>query len=280
MTRFPTDAEYLIFTVDRGRYGIPCLEVVSVMDIPACTLMPHMPRDVRGVMPFRGRSIPLLDLRVSFGARARLEETEELVTTMGQRKQDHINWLNKLKDEVYGGKPITVQTDPHKCAFGKWYDQFHSDNANLAAYMRRFDTPHQGIHRVAIEAAELLRMKQNDQARDLVQRTETGVLIRLLELFDGIADQVRKYLLEYAIILQVDGELFAVTVDDINLFSRLTRIEYPMPAGTSSHPSSLVQALGRYRAEIDAEEQDVLLLDMARITLPGSDQILAAQERL
>ncbi|MEO5331100.1 MAG: chemotaxis protein CheW [Magnetococcus sp. YQC-5] len=263
--RFPQDAEYLVFTVNQGRYGILYSDVVSVMDMPACTLVPHMPADVRGVIPFRGGSIPLFDLRVSFGAQARSAETEELVATMGLRKQDHINWLHKLKDEVHGSKPITVQTDPHKCAFGKWYDQFQSDNLNLSAYMHRFDIPHKEIHQVAVEAAALIKNGQEQQARELVQRTESGVLLRLLELFDGIAGQVRRYLLEYAILLQVGGDVFAMAVDDINFFSRLNQIEYPLPSGSATHDSDLVQALGRYREEGSSEDKDVLLLDMTLI---------------
>ena len=263
-TRFPLDVEYLVFTVNQGRYGVPCFDVVSVMDMPTCTLVPHLPPDVRGVIAFRGGNIPLLDLRVCFGARARLVETEELITTMAQRKQDHINWLAKLKDEVQNGKPITVQTDPHKCAFGKWYDQFQSDNINLTSYMNRFDAPHQAIHRVGIEAGTLCQAGHDTAARALLQRTEAGELARLIELFDGIAEQVRKYLLEYAIILQVGGELFAVAVDDINFFSQLTHIEHPLPSGSSAGASGLVQALGRYREEGNGAEKDVLLLDMTQ----------------
>ena len=266
-TRFPKDAEYLVFTVNQGRYGILYSDVVSVMDMPECTLVPHMPTDVRGVIPFRGGNVPLFDLRVCFGDQARGAETEELVNTMALRKQDHINWLNKLKDEIHGDKPITVQTDPHKCAFGKWYDQFQSDNLNLSAYMRRFDTPHKEIHRVAVDAEAMINSGQSQQARALVERTETGVLQRLLELFDGIAEQVRKYLLEYAIILQVGGEVFAMAVDDINFFSRLNQIEYPLPTSSASHDSDLVQALGRYREEGSSEDKDVLLLDMTLLSM-------------
>lgn len=263
---FPKDVEYLVFTVDHNRFGVPHFDVVSVMDMPPCTLVPHMPSTVRGVIAFREHNIPLFDLRLCFGAEPHGIETETLVTTMEQRKQDHINWLNKLKDEVFHNKPITVQTDPHLCAFGKWYDRFQSNNMNLTAYMRRFDQPHKEIHQVAVTAAQLIGQGQTAQAQALVHATENGVLVRLLELFDGIGDQVRKYLLEYAIVLQVDGELFAVAVDDINFFSRLTQIESHLPPGLITHQSDLVQALGRYRAEGQSEERDVLLLDMNQIT--------------
>ena len=266
-TRFPQHAEYLVFTVNQGQYGVPHFDVVSVMDIPACTIVPHLPSDVRGVIAFRDGNIPLFDLRVCFGTKARTEETDALIETMGLRKQDHINWLRKLKEEVMNDKPITVQTDPHKCAFGKWYDRFECDNANLNAYMRRFDEPHKAIHHVAVDAEKLIRNGDLQGSHDLIDRTESGLLMRLMELFDGIAEQVRKYLLEYAIILQVEEEMFAIAVDDINFFSRLNHIEHPLPAGIAASGSDLVQALGRYASEGNTMEKDVLLLDMRRVAL-------------
>ena len=101
----------------------------------------------------------------------------------------------------------------------------------------------------------------------MLYRTESGLLLRLIELFDGIGDQVRKYLLEYAIILNVHGNLFAIAVDDINFFSRLNHIEHPLPPGLAGNGSDLVQALGRYQEEDNTEEKDVLLLDMTRLAM-------------
>ncbi|MEO5377512.1 MAG: chemotaxis protein CheW [Magnetococcus sp. DMHC-6] len=273
MALFPLDVEYLVFTVNQSQYGVPYFDVVSVMDIPNPTAIPHQPLEMRGVIPFREGSIPLFDLRVCFGLKARTQETEELITTMAQRKQDHINWVNNLKKEVLNNLPITVQTDPHKCAFGKWYDQFHSDNANLAAYMLRFDAPHKQIHAVGTEITKLQNSGDYIACHTLLHRTENETLVRLLELFDGIADQVRKYLLEYVIIFDKQGTLFGIVVDDINFFSLLLHIEHPLPHGLTSSGSDLIQALGRYRQD-GGGERDVLLLDMERL-LHQYDKIAA-----
>lgn len=264
-TAFSLDTEFLVFTANQSRYGVPHLNVVAVMDVPEHTSVPYMPPQMRGVIPFQGHSIPLFDLRLCFGEQPRLKETEELVNTMSLRKLDHINWLNKLKDEVLGNKPITVQTDPHKCAFGKWYDTFHTDNMNLHAYMKRFNEPHQQIHQVAVDATALIAKGQTQQAHDLVYRTESGVLMRLIELFDGIAGQIRQYLLEYAIVFNVNDDLFAMSVDDINFFSRLQHIESPVPTGVTNGEYDFIQAIGRYREDSDQQEKDILLLDVSRI---------------
>lgn len=271
---FSEESEYLVFTVNQSRYGIPHVNVVSVLDAPDHTAVPHMPPEVRGVIPFREGNVPLFDLRVHFGWTPRDEETRGLIETMAQRKQDHINWLTKLKEEVHGRQEISVQTNPHKCAFGKWYDRFESDNLNLNNYMQRFDAPHREIHQVAVEAGALVRGDRWEEAEHLIQLTEHGVLARLIELFDGIEDQVRKYLWEYAIILQDDGNLFSIVVDDINFFSRLNHVEHPLPSGVTMGGDNLVQALGRYREEGCDEEQDILLLDIAR--LAGEESLESA----
>ncbi|MBF0383571.1 MAG: chemotaxis protein CheW [Magnetococcales bacterium] len=262
---FPKDDNYLIFTVHQSQYGVSHVKVVSVLDMPQLTVIPKMPMEMRGVIPFREGSVPLFDLRVAFGSKSRLQETAELIETMALRKQDHINWLNKLKDEVMGDKPITVQTNPHLCVFGKWYDNFTSDNTNLKNYMNRIDEPHKQIHGVAIEAEKLLKSGRIGEAHEVVHNAEKGTLARLIGLFDGIESVVREYLLEYAIVFDVEGQLFAIAVDDINLFCKLDHIESPLPSGVVSSENDLVQALGLYQEEGHAEGKDVLLLDIARL---------------
>ncbi len=260
---FSSEIEYLVFTVMGTRYGVPHFDVVSVSDIPQSTRIPHMPPDMRGVIPFREGNIPLFDLRVRFGEKARTMETAELVETMAQRKQDHINWLNKLKSEVLEGHPITVQTVPTKCAFGKWYGQFQSDNAQLSAYMARFDQPHQRIHRVAVDAEKLIQAGQKSKAEDIVHEAEKGILSGLMTLFDGVEDLVRRYLMEYSIVVNCEGRRFAIAVDDINFFSPLQEVQYPLPANAIGGGNDLVQAIGRHQEGSDDQMKDVLLLDMS-----------------
>ncbi|MBF0186119.1 MAG: chemotaxis protein CheW [Magnetococcales bacterium] len=258
------DQKYFIFTVDQIQYGIACNEVVTVTDMPSCTVIPHLPAEVRGVIPFQEENIPVLDLRLCFGLPSRLAEINELINTMALRRQDHLNWMGKLKNELNNQQPISVQTNPHKCAFGQWYDQFESSNFNLAAYMKCFDVPHQAIHRVAVEVTAFLDQGQYQKAQELVARTEGGVLLRLIELFDGIEERVSKYLMEYCIVLQHDAQRFAITVDDLNAFCRLSRCG-PLPGAASRQESELIQAIGFYHAEGQSAEQNVLLLESQSI---------------
>ncbi|MBF0124290.1 MAG: hypothetical protein HQL60_03000 [Magnetococcales bacterium] len=131
--------------------------------------------------------------------------------------------------------------------------------------MQHFNEPHQRIHRIAVDAQQLIHANKNQDAHRLVQTEEQDVLMGLLALFDGIEEIVHRYLLEYAIVFETREEIFAVAVDDINLFCRINEIQYPMPDGVVSGSTSLVQAVGRYQPEVSQQERDVLLLDMRQL---------------
>lgn len=262
--KFSLDSDYLVFTINGTPYGVTSQDIVSVVDMLECTHIPDSPLEMRGVIPFREGNLPLFDLRVFLGFKGRNLEINELVETMGMRKQDHINWVNKLKDEVFNDKPISVQTNPHLCAFGKWYDQYRSDNSNLNNYMARFDAPHKAIHAIGIQASSLVQAGNKDEAIKLLHATEKGLLVSLIELFNGIGDLVQRYLLEYVVVFSSGETQFAMAVDDIRFFSRLDHIEYPLQSNITGGSTDVVQAIGRYRMENSDELTDVLLMDVSR----------------
>ncbi|MBF0340504.1 MAG: chemotaxis protein CheW [Magnetococcales bacterium] len=258
-----SDVEYLVFTANQHRYGVAHHHVVSIIDVPEHTEMPGMPPEVRGVIVHQGKSIPLFDLRVCFGERPRLLEIQDLVQTLMQRKQDHINWLAQLKSEVLSAKPITVQTNPDLCAFGQWYNRFTTDNLNLRAHMQFFDAPHRQIHHIAEETAALLLTGETEEAKNLIHITEKGALIRLLELFDGLATQIHTYLLEYAIIIGVNDIRFAVATDKINFFGSLHPIEQLVPDEVQNR-YDFIHSVGHNKNDEKNTGKPILLLDMER----------------
>ncbi|MCP4704959.1 MAG: chemotaxis protein [candidate division Zixibacteria bacterium] len=77
---------------------------------------------------------------------------------MVQKEVDHLNWANKvvtlLTDEET--TKLNVQTDPHKCAFGKWYygeGRKHAEELvpELTAILAELEVPHRHLHKSAIE---------------------------------------------------------------------------------------------------------------------------------
>ncbi len=104
---------------------------------------------IRGVMEFRNGVIPLADMRILMGIRSIQAEEKEFMDMLEGRKQDHINWVETLRQSVLNGSAFVLATDPHKCAFGRWYDNYETDNATIRFYLNKIDEPHQALHACA-----------------------------------------------------------------------------------------------------------------------------------
>ena len=63
--------DVLTFEVDRARYAVHVGDVVELLRATAVVPLPKAPAVVRGAIDYRGLVVPVLDLRVRFGAPAR-----------------------------------------------------------------------------------------------------------------------------------------------------------------------------------------------------------------
>ena len=255
----PSEMEYLVFSSAEQLFALPANDVLRIMDAPVCTAIPLTESHVRGVIDVESETIPLLDLRIRLGHRSLPAEMDDLIKLIAARRQDHVNWLTKLKDAVSHDQEITVQTDPHKCNFGLWYDRFTTNSSNFASYMKRFDGPHKAVHNVAIRAKELMQSGRTAQAKDLIHETESTVLKGLLTLFDGFEEQLKRHTHEYAVVLRRPGGTFALAVDALVVFDRFTKIFEELPAMLNDGRDRFITGLGRLT--IGGEMRDVLILD-------------------
>ena len=75
--------------------------------------------------------------------------SRELGNMLTEREKDHIEWVQALEDSLLNDTPFVKAKDPHKCAFGQWYDTFKSRDETLMEALSEFDKPHTQIHSLA-----------------------------------------------------------------------------------------------------------------------------------
>jgi len=81
MSTTPSSAgeqEYLTFTLGQEHYGVDILKVQEIRGWEPLREMHDVPPCIKGVLDFRGRIIPIIDLRIRFG----VEPVEYLSTTV------------------------------------------------------------------------------------------------------------------------------------------------------------------------------------------------------
>ncbi len=72
------EQEYLTFTLGQEQYGVDILKVQEIRGWETLREMHDVPSCIKGVLDFRGRIIPIVDLRIRFG----VEPVEYLPTTV------------------------------------------------------------------------------------------------------------------------------------------------------------------------------------------------------
>lgn len=256
----PTDdVDYFVFSVKDYLLALPYFNITQIVDSPSCTTVPSLPSYVRGVIDFMGKPIPLIDTRIRLSLKSRQEEVTDLVNTFLQRKQDHLNWISRLKDAVENDKDITVEKNPHKCAFGKWYDTYKANTLALASYMHRFDMPHKVIHDLAVQSEKLIHDGHKQQAKSLINAAEQNELKTLVALFDGFEEQMKLSYQEYAVIVNHKGREVSLAIDSVKYFEKLDEIAHDVPF-TGNINEKVILGIGRKK--VGAVTDEILLLDL------------------
>jgi methyl-accepting chemotaxis protein len=121
-----------------------------------------------------------------------------------QREVDHLKWAEKVQSLLTDESVTTldVQTDPHKCAFGVWYDGEGRQHAeafcpDLKPLLAAIDEPHQHLHESAIEIGQSYQADNEaaiEQAEQIYRsRTEPSlkeVQSLLTQINQTVADNV------------------------------------------------------------------------------------------
>lgn len=176
-------------------YAIPAIHVAEMIELPLLRELPRMPAHVRGAFILRKQSILALDLRALFGMESLHSENDAFRAMLKDREQDHRNWLEELGASVREGRSFGLTTDPHACAFGRWYDGYESENVLISSHLTKFDEPHKRIHALAKEVEALVQGGDRDAALERIERARSTDLNRMIELFaqfDRLLEDTRR----------------------------------------------------------------------------------------
>ncbi len=242
---------HILVRLEDELFGIPTLAVREMLACPRVTVVPRLPEHVRGLVNLRGEVLPLIDLRQRLGLRSRHQESDDLVQMMHDREADHVHWVEAVTTSVREGCELNVQTDPHLCAFGRWYDTFHTENRVLATALGRFKTPHAELHASAVTIRTLLG--RGDEAG--VQRTLAELQVNLDEmrrLFVDAREKIAAALQEIVVVIDAGERAFGITVDIVESVEPLRHEEQPpVVAGHALDAEGFVGGIAR-RAKDDA----------------------------
>lgn len=248
---------WVIFMLDGGHYAVSAKMVKSLVKLEGVNAMPNQPPFIRGIMNLRGAVIPMLDLRARLNLKSMADEVQAFWSMMDQRRADHERWLGELRKSTEESRAFTLTTNPHQCAFGKWYDAYKPKDPMLAQLLRTFDEPHKRIHAIAHQVEECKSAGRTEEALEIIQRCWDNELKMMGGLFQEVKLAYQASQREIALILdgerpsglivddviaveQLREEAFASTLD---LMPNQSDDQVALAVGKRRHDSSLVLIL-------------------------------------
>lgn len=216
---------WVVFKLKDEFFAISSQNVMSIVKAPKITILPQTPEYIKGIFRYRDEIFRLVDLRRLFSMKSTEEEYKEFSDLMDARANDHKNWLEELDKSVSEKRQFSLTTDPHKCAFGKWYDNFHSDNFLLQDLLQKFELPHKKIHAIAVKVEEAKQVGDFEKAHELIEKERKGNLAEMLNLFGEIKVVYKNMFSDLAVIMKDGNRKCAIAVDSVTSVETLNEID-------------------------------------------------------
>jgi len=255
-----TELPWVVFRLQSEYFALPIENLEEMVRLGEVSALPGAPAFVCGLITLRGRAIPVTDLRLRLGMSSTVAERDSLLDMLAAREQDHRDWLVELENSVREKRPFKLAVDPHKCAFGRWYDSFHTEDISLGAMLRRFNAPHQTIHGIARSVTDLAARERFDEAFALIERTRSAELNTMIKLFELTRQMIRETRREVGLILRLDGRLHALAVDAVDSVAPL-RMEEDVNGVLTTELQRVIDRIARW----SREQQVVMVLRPAEI---------------
>lgn len=243
----PATLPDVVFVVQGEKYSISSRYVLHIGVMPKINYMTGLEPYCRGIILFNDHSVPVYDLRKLFGMSSFEEEWDQMIH---QRMADHRRWVDELEKSVENETEFALTTDPHQCAFGKWYDNFSTDNSYLNLYLKQIEAPHAAIHRTGEAVKKLMREGKKDEALAVVADMKKKYFTKTMEILENMSRVYKDNRREMLIIMQVEGSYLSIVADSISSIKKLTEI-YDLPEDGRTVKEDYIEMLAKENKNSD-----------------------------
>lgn len=222
---------WLTFYLNGTIYAIDCIYVKSISTLPEkLTEVSDVPEHIRGIIRFYNEIITIVGLRELFGMKTLKSEIEEFSEMMENRKSDHIKWVNTLNECIKTGSKFTLSDDPHKCEFGKWYDNYKSEISSVNFHLKKIEAPHRRLHNFAKGINNLIlstSAESKSKLEEISKNVSNVYMPKLLDLIEQTKYTYKESIREMMVVIENSKTSSAFAMDEIIGVEKLQIIQYP-----------------------------------------------------
>lgn len=211
-----SELPWLIFTLNEKAYAVNSRFVNGIEMKPVnITPIPDSPDIYCGLVERRGEVYPLLNMRKTFYFPSVDDETEEFVKMIEQRKSDHIRWIETFERCYNTREKFTLAVDPHKCAFGMWYDQFSKGTHSITFHIKKIEEPHKLLHETAALIITAINKGDYQNAEILFKKLKNEYYPKVIAVLDEVKSVYRSTYRETVVVLADENQKLGLLVDEV-----------------------------------------------------------------
>ncbi len=211
---------WIVFKVSKNTYAVNSEDVLSIIKMTDEIIeIPDIQEYIRGVMNLRGSIIPLIDLKILFKEDSLDKIIDDYSNMIVTRKQDHINWVKELDRCIEHNEEFKLATDPHNCAFGKWYYSYKPENNTIGFHIKKIEEPHRLLHEAAAAYNNCNKDHANCQReeclKDILERVKEDYMPEIISILDDSISVLKNNLKEMIIVLEHNNFKAGIVVDSV-----------------------------------------------------------------
>jgi purine-binding chemotaxis protein CheW len=241
---------WVMFQLEDSIFGVPTWLVSEMSVLGETHALSESPDDVRGMTNLRGKVMPVIDMRFRLGFNSMKEQAQQLTDMLNNRYRDHVNWLNELRACMEESRPFTLERNPHKCVFGRWYDSFSTDNVQLRQELHRLKAPHERVHRLADEVTELLAQGRIEEARTRTAEVEKTDIALIRTTFESMSRLTFESIREVLLVLHDRDVYTGLVVDAITEVIQLEDSQIEPVSGISLIEPDYIHGMAKTKDQL------------------------------
>ncbi|WP_404341514.1 chemotaxis protein [Pseudoalteromonas mariniglutinosa] len=154
------------------------------------TSLPNDNKSFIGVKDYMDTPTPIFDLGIILNNQSTDSINQSLITLLSSWESKAKQWFKALEKSIYDNTSFTMNTDIEQCDFAKWCEQFKTDNDDLNAILKRFNTPQTRIYEQAKHIISLQKKGMQSQAINEINSERNTHFMQLIRLFESAREQI------------------------------------------------------------------------------------------
>lgn len=219
---------WLTVSLSNQKYAINCDYVDSIFQLQQdITGLPNASGEIVGVINLRGMMLPLIDMRRLLGMETLEQELLEFESMLRSYQQAHVDWVQELKNCLEDKREFQLPTDPHACAFGKWYDSYKPESQIVALTLAKIDEPHKKLHESALKCFALKDKGEEELMKKLINEEVQGFADQVVGLIEMTIGNYRESYRKICIAISDGISRIGIIADSVHTVGKIEK-EYPL----------------------------------------------------